>query len=265
MALAPAAPAGAEGPPPAAPAAALEAARGSQIVLLGETHDNPHHHALQAAIVGALRPAAIVFEMLSPAQAARLEGLTGRTEPALREALGWDGSGWPDFAMYYPIFAAAPGAAVLGAGVPAEALRRAIADGAAAAFGPAAGRYGLEDALPPPELAARTDLQNEAHCGALPAEILPGMVEAQRLRDAAFARTALEALDRHGPPVVVIAGRGHVRRDWGIPAALAAAAPQIPVAAIALSETVPEDPGGRFDAEIVTPAPPREDPCAAFD
>ncbi len=61
-------------------------------------------------------------------------------------------------------------------------------EGAAAVFGAAAARFGLDAPLPEDEQAAREAEQAEAHCGALPAEMLPGMVEAQRLRDAALAR-----------------------------------------------------------------------------
>ncbi len=233
-------------------------------MLLGETHDNPAHHRLQAEFTAELAPRALVFEMLSPEQAAALDGLADRSEPSMRAALGWDGSGWPDFAMYYPIFTAAPEAAVLGAALPRETLRAAISGGAAAAFGDGALRYGLAADLPATQLEDRLGLQRDAHCGALPEEMLPGMVEAQRLRDAAFARTALDALERYGAPVVVIAGRGHVRRDWGMPAALAAAAPDVRVAAIALSEHGEEDPGDRFDVQIATEPAPRGDPCAAF-
>jgi hypothetical protein len=56
-------------------------------------------------------------------------------------------------------------------------------------------------------------------------EILPGFVEAQRLRDAALAEAALAALEAHGAPVAIITGNGHARRDWGVPAVLAVAAP----------------------------------------
>jgi len=45
---------------------------GARIVFLGEVHDNPHHHRNQARAVAATGPAALVFEMLSPAQAARV-------------------------------------------------------------------------------------------------------------------------------------------------------------------------------------------------
>ena len=45
----------------------IAAARRADIVLLGEIHDNPEHHANQAAIVRALQPAALVFEMFPQA------------------------------------------------------------------------------------------------------------------------------------------------------------------------------------------------------
>ena len=42
-------------------------ARHADITVLGEIHDNPGHHANQAAIVKALQPAALVFEMFPQA------------------------------------------------------------------------------------------------------------------------------------------------------------------------------------------------------
>ena len=84
---------------------------GAEVVILGEIHDNPAHHANQAAAVAAMQPTAIVFEMLTPEQAAWVTPENRGDAAALGEALGWDGSGWPDFSMYHPIFTAAPGAA----------------------------------------------------------------------------------------------------------------------------------------------------------
>ena len=152
------------------------AAGAFDVHVLGEVHDNPTHHAEQARRVTEIVPAALVFEMLTEAQAARaLPELRG-DPTALEEALGWAESGWPDFTMYYPVFAAAPEARILGAAVPRAAARAAMRDGLAATFGDEAGRYGLTEALPPAEQAQRETLQQEAHCGALPDEMLPAMV-----------------------------------------------------------------------------------------
>jgi uncharacterized iron-regulated protein len=93
--------------------------------------------------------------------------------------------------------------------------------------------------------------------------VLPGMVEAQRLRDAALARAALEAMTATGGPVVVITGNGHARRDLGIPSVLALAAPKLRVLSIGqLEGSAGQD--QPFDLWVVTGTVARGDPCAAF-
>ncbi|RBI87167.1 hypothetical protein DRV85_03320 [Rhodosalinus halophilus] len=233
----------------------------AEVVILGEVHDNPWHHENQAAAVAALGPAAIVFEMLTPEQADRVTPELMTDAPALAEALDWAESGWPDFAMYAPIFAAAPQARVFGAAVPREALREVVAgEGGLPEDAP---RWGLDAALPAEQQTAREAMQAEAHCDALPESMLPGMVRAQRVRDAALARAALRALDETGGPVAVITGNGHARTDWGIPAKLARAAPGISVLSVGQLEAAPEaDPP--YDLWLVTPEAERPDPCAAF-
>ncbi|HEU0223595.1 MAG TPA: ChaN family lipoprotein, partial [Paracoccaceae bacterium] len=57
------------------PGTANEAPMRPDILLVGEIHDNPHHHARQAEIAASHRPAAIVFEMIEAAQEERLNGL----------------------------------------------------------------------------------------------------------------------------------------------------------------------------------------------
>lgn len=234
----------------------------ADVVVLGEVHDNPGHHANQARAVAAIAPRALVFEMLTPTQAAQAPA-DRKDAGRLAEALGWAGSGWPDFALYHPIFLAAPEARIYGANVPREGLRAAINTGAADAFGPDAGRYGLDKTLIPEDQAAREAEQAEAHCGALPPEMLPGMVQAQRLRDAALARAAEVALRDTGGPVVVITGSGHARRDTGVPAVLALADPLLRVLSVGQLEAEPGT-DAPFDLWLIAPAPPREDPCLAF-
>ncbi len=244
------------------PACAMAQA-GFDIVVLGEVHDNPAHHLTQAGIVAGLKPAAVVWEMLPPDAAARVAGVGTADAGRLAAALGWEALGWPDFAIYHPVFVAAGEAVHLGAALPGPDVRRAYEAGAAAVFGQDAAAFGLGP-LDPADQAAREAEQAAAHCGALPQEMLPGMVEVQRLRDAAFARTALAAFDAQGGPVVVITGTGHARRDRGVPAAIGAARPEVRVWALGQFEAEPEA-GAPFDAVAVTDAPPRADPCAVFD
>lgn len=236
--------------------------RGADVVILGEVHDNPAHHANQARAVAAIAPRALVFEMLEPGHARMATPELRGDADGLARAFAWKERGWPDFAMYNPILAAAPDAAIFGGALPRETVRRAMSVGAAAVLGAEAGRFGLGLPLDPGEQAAREAEQQEAHCNALPADMLAGMVEAQRLRDAAIARAVIAAYEETGGPVAVIAGNGHARNDWGVPAMLPGHG-GIDVLAVGQFETgAPEAPP--YDFWLVTDPAPRPDPCAAF-
>ncbi len=245
---------------------------GAGIVILGEIHDNPHHHEKQAEIVGAIQPQAIVFEMLEPASARLVTPENRFDKDRLATILGWAESGWPDFSMYHPIFTAAPEAAIFGAALPREDVRRSVSEGAAAVFGGSAVLFGIDQPLPEEQHSQRIDLQREAHCNAMPEKLLPGMVEAQRLRDAALARATVAAFAHaqavsDQPKVVVIAGNGHAREDWGVPALLDvyyASDPDAPErhALGQFEEDMPE--GAPYSGTLSAPAPDREDPCLAF-
>ena len=237
----------------AAPAVAQD------IHVLGEVHDNPLHHIEQANQVAAIAPSAIVFEMLTPDQAA-LVNANDRKDPNLGTIIGWEEAGWPDFAIYAPIFAASD-APVYGAALPRDTVIAAITSSAAEVFGEGAERYGLT-MLSDDLRAVMEAEQAEAHCDALPAEMLPGMVEAQRLRDAHFARATLAAYDETGGPVVLITGNGHARIDRAVPAYITRVRPDLTVHALGILE-IPED-DAPFDTVIVTAPAERDDPCAAF-
>lgn len=241
-----------------------ETARTAQIIFLGEQHDNPDHHAVQAAWVAALAPRALVFEMLTPEQAALVTPQNRVDAVGLEAVLGWNASGWPDFAMYYPIFAAAPEAEIFGAGVPRDRVRALMQEDLAQVVDPeTATRFGLDAHLPPDQQVLREDLQRSAHCDALPEELLPRMVSVQRLRDAALADAALDALERLGGPVVVITGNGHAREDWGAPFLLRQAADDVKIFSLGQGEAGQMPPGG-FAATRDAAAVDRGDPCDAF-
>ncbi|MFV0512990.1 MAG: ChaN family lipoprotein [Jhaorihella sp.] len=260
----------------AIPAAAVRAASlsaellagmaAADVVLLGEVHDNPGHHAVQAAAVAALRPGAVVWEMLGPETAARFRA-GWLDDPGHRaQALEWAEAGWPGFDMYVPIMRAADGAQVYGGLVPRKVATAAMEQGLAAVFGSEAAEYGLMIPLSGAERAAREADQARAHCDALPAEMLPLMVDVQRLRDAVLARAVVAAAERQGAegggPVVVITGNGHARTDRGVPEVLARVRPGLRVFALGQSEDGAIE--GSFDAVLDSPAPDRPDPCAVF-
>jgi uncharacterized iron-regulated protein len=229
------------------------------VLILGEYHDNPHHHARQQNAVTQISPKAVVFEMLTPDEAAQLQD-TARTKEAMTAAT--DGFHWSNIADYAHILASSD--VIIGAALPREDMRKAFTEGAAAVFGTNAADYGLTDPLPEAEQSAREQLQFAAHCEAMPLAMMGGMVEAQRLRDASFARAVLQAIDTYGAPVILITGNGHARTDWGVPAYLARVRPDLVVESVGQGEArvAPE---GTFswvhDHAFV---PEREDPCKAF-
>lgn len=207
--------------------------------------------------------------MIEPGAALRVTPDVRENAAILGTLLGWEEAGWPDFSMYYPIFAAAPDAAIFGGGVPGGEARRAVSEGAASVYGEGAALFGLNAALPPDEQAAREAEQFAAHCDAMPESLMSGMVEAQRLRDAALARATVEAWEHaraasDTPRVVVIAGNGHAREDWGLPAMLRAYfGTDVEVAALGQYETeAPDD--APYSETLVTEPAERADPCLAF-
>ncbi|MDB2407759.1 ChaN family lipoprotein [Jannaschia sp.] len=217
-----------------------------QVYVLGEVHDNPAHHEMQGALIAQIAPTAVVFEMLTGEQADRLDLDTPRDPQILEQVLGWSEMGWPDIAIYLPVFEAIEVPILGGGGAPGDLSA-----------------FGLDMPLPDAEQAAREALQLAAHCDALPVNLLPRFVTRQRELDAQLAARTLEALDRYGAPVVLIAGNGHARADWGVPAAIARVRSDLEVVAVVQGEGGAIPPGG--DVALTAPAPEgRADPCDAF-
>lgn len=236
----------------------------ADVIFLGEQHDNSGHHAVQAAWVATLQPRALVFEMLTEEQADRATPVVRHNEDLLESAFGWEVAGWPDFSMYFPIFAAAPDAEIVGAAVPRAVLGDIMQRDISAVLAPEqVARFELDAPLPDAQQEARQALQRRAHCDALPEEFLPKMVMVQRVRDASLAAAAADAFRATGGPVVVITGNGHARQDWGAPFLLQQAEAGLKVFALGQGEdgSVPE---GMFEIIVDGPSVDRGDPCDAF-
>lgn len=231
----------------------LEAAIEAQIVILGERHDNPIHHEMQAEIVRVIDPAGLAFEMIQRA-----------AEDAVNEQrLGWENERWSNWDDYRQILEAAPDARITGGGVDRDMLRSSVKLGAALAWGEEGARYRLLDQLPMDVTDAMIEEQRVAHCDGLPKHMLPGMVEAQQLRDAAFADAALRLVEGGYAPAVLITGNGHARTDRGSPLYMRRAAPDVSVLSIGIVEADgPTD--VPYDFVIYTEIHEREDPCVAF-
>lgn len=243
-------------------------ARTARFVLLGEIHDNADHHRLQARLLTRLAaegpPPAVVFEMLASDRQEAVDAFRasgGRDPDLLAERVDWTGSGWPDFDLYRPVFAAAldAGLPLLAAGLP----RGEPPGGGDPAWRE---RFGLDAPLPATQQAARIEEMYAGHCELVPRERLGPMVEIQRARDAQMADALLRGARLQGRAVLV-AGAGHVERR-GVPAALArAGVPEGEIFSVGFLEVDPkrrrieEVDGGDFDVVMLTPGAEREDPC----
>ncbi|MEM8653944.1 MAG: ChaN family lipoprotein [Pseudomonadota bacterium] len=229
------------------------------VLILGEFHDNPTHHAEQAKATRLVAPKAVVFEMLTPDEAAALAD-TPRDPDSMITAT--EGVHWTNIADYADVLAASP--VIVGAALSRDDMRAAFAKGAADVFGPGADAFGLTDPLPEDEQTIRELGQFDAHCEAMPLKMMGGMVEAQRLRDASFARTVIDTIETYGSPVILITGNGHARMDWGVPLYLRRARPDLEVTSVGQGERQ-EPPDGVFSWTLNgAPSPDRSDPCAVF-
>ncbi len=252
------------------------AARG-RFVLLGETHDNADHHALQVRLLEAVlasgRRPALGFEMLDAEQQPAVDAVLAGPAPspaALSAAVGWDRSGWPPFALYAPIFERGLDARlpIVAANLSRPAAREVIHRGAGAL--PPALRTLLDRAGPlsPEEERARREEMAASHCGHLPEAFLGPMVLSQRARDAQLAAALAAGATDDG--AVLVTGGEHAREDRGAGAFLPlAGAEEDAVVSVAFREVNPEErtpPAGSspWDFVVFTPGVDRGDPCAGM-
>ena len=235
---------------------------GADVIVLGEVHDNASHHQLQAQLIQALHPSAVVWEMITQAQAEILTPELLQGSEKTGQALDWGNSGWPDFALYAPVFQAAANVPHYGALVPRTASQAALKAGVASHFGKDAARFGLDQPLVAAEQTQREADQLANHCNAMPTEMLPMLVDFQRLRDTSLAAAAERAFIQKGSPVVVITGNGHARTDRGLPVYLSRAAPDLVIHSLGQMEA--GQISGVFDLLANAPAVDRPDPCLAF-
>jgi uncharacterized iron-regulated protein len=255
----------------------------ADFLLLGERHDNPDHHQLQAEILRSLiglgRRPAVGFEMFGLDDATAIaDHLAAAPNDAagLGRAVNWNKRGWPDWAMYQPIAEAALAAKlrIVATNLPLATARTMSRDGSAALEPRAKRELGLDRPLSDVMFATMAaDIRN-AHCGYGSEESVKAMVDVQRARDAQMAHSLIAAGDPDG--AILVAGAGHVRNDNGIPIHLTQKAPGKQVISIAFLEVInqkPEPqnyaqayPNGRlpFDYVWFTPRVDDEDPCEKF-
>jgi uncharacterized iron-regulated protein len=251
----------------------------ADFVLLGEKHDNADHHLLQARLLQGLidrgRKPALRLEMVTPDQEPALRAWQAkhpRDASALGTALDWQASGWPEFALYQPIFevALAAGLDIGAANLNRATVKAVMQHGASALDDATVDRLGLRA---PVDETVRDAMAAEiiaSHCNQLPRAAADPMAFAQRARDAVMADALLQV---PSGGAVLIAGNGHVRRDRAVPEHIRRRAAERTVQVLSLVEV--QDgvltPAAALGTEGITadflwftPRVDDEDPCAHF-
>jgi uncharacterized iron-regulated protein len=251
----------------------------TQYVLLGEVHDNGIHHRLRRDLIAALvrsgRRPAVAMEQFDREQQPAMDRAIAeapRDPERLRVASGFNNLGWnwPDYA---PIISLAleAGLPLLAANLSRDQAFRIATSNAAAVLGEqTADTLGLNKPMPPAAQRKLERVIDDGHCGKAPATIRPGMVAAQRARDAVMAQIVAKNADNG---IVLIAGNGHVRRDFGVPLYLQDGTAPANILAVGFIEAQdrqlkPADYYDRADPEydyiVFTERVAREDPCATL-
>ncbi|MEX2614671.1 MAG: ChaN family lipoprotein [Alphaproteobacteria bacterium] len=224
----------------------IRALAAADLIFLGEKHDNPDHHLLQAWLLDQLAAAGkrpgIVFEMIDEDRQGIIDThVAEHTEnaAALGTALEWGESGWPDWLEYEPLFQSAlrHRLPVVAGSLPRADIRNVGRKGVSALPDDRRRRLGLDAALPEKTQAVLLDIVARGHCGLMPRESLTPMVAVQRVRDAVLADNMIRAFERpETDSAVLIAGAGHARRDLAAPRTAASLAPQAETVTLAFIE-----------------------------
>lgn len=268
----------------------------ADVLVLGEVHDNSHHHALRARIIARFAKEkrgriGVVMEHIRTTEAAalvRFQAGIDRTKPqywksaaaGLGPALAWDKSGWPKWDMFLPMAEAAfqANAKIYAGDVPRDEMRSVARKGLAVLPEPRRRALRLDAPLPAGELDSLLTELEASHCGLIPKAAFGTMAEAQRLRDATLADATIVAARLNGA-VVLLAGNGHVRDDRGVPWYIRRSGAGLDVATVLFVEAPADaskshdptsglrrasDGKAAADAVVVTERMERADPCIAM-
>lgn len=255
----------------------------ARIVLLGEQHDNPDHHRLQAFVLERMgeigRRPVMVFEMIDRDRQQAVDACRAarRCRAAdLAAAAEWNERGWPDWQLYAPVLSQVTDQELLvvAGGLGREQIRAVVQSGNDALDPDLRERLDVDAKLSLKTREAMVEEIRVSHCGHPPQQLINGMVTAQRLKDAYMA-SQLAATQTSGT-TVLIAGNGHTRNDWGVPAHLQRMVPSAARLSIAFLEvrdelTDPSDYAQLFGASALpfdlvwfTARVDETDPCEQF-
>lgn len=251
----------------------------ADVLLLGETHDNPQHHDLQlkllkARIESGARPALLMEQLDTESQPA-LDLALADSDPgvALNTATGL--ITFTDRQFYRPFLAVAIDnkLPVIAANISSRQLQPVIWNGFAAYDAAALKRMAVDEVWSDSRQTYMLSHIGGAHCGQIRDELRAGLTRSQRLRDALMADAAVSSIGRG---IVAIVGSSHARRDIGMPLYLAARDPAAHIFSIGFVEVIPGlDEPETYETASASGNPPfdviwfssrvdRADPCADF-
>ena len=239
----------------------IEKIKRANYILLGEFHDNASHHQLRGDLILRLNQSKqiVVVEYLLAGKEVQF---SGSTLESLHTA-GFNSKAWP-WLIYGPLFeqlriSQRP---IVGSNLD-RSISKAIFSGENNPIPSALKVDYQKSSLSVPAMAALEQDLIEGHCGKLPPAYLKPMMLVQRLTDISMARVLLERSSG-----ILLAGNGHIRKDYGVPQVLKAVAPHQSVVNIAFTEDDGLDSKtvasyrDRYDYVWLTKPIERKDPCA---
>ena len=224
----------------------LQALLPTDIILLGEKHDNPDHHTLQAWVLRQVlqvgRRPGVVFEMMTEDQQAVIEQYE-RQQPEdamlLGKALAWESSGWPAWTQYQPLadLAVGHGLPIIAGNLSRELTKNIQRFGFFAIPGTRRTRLGLNAPMTEDLFTTMQRDMKPTHCQEPSALQLLRMVLVQHARDAVMAEHLTRTLSHpETDGAVLIAGSWHTRTDYGVPAHVRRMAPDATIHSLAFIE-----------------------------
>lgn len=230
-------------------------------ILLGEFHDNPSHHQLRGEFILRLNKPkqAVIVEYLLAGKEVRF---TDSTLDSLHAA-GFNSKAWP-WSIYSPLFeqlriSQRP---IFGSNLD-RSISKAIFSGEPNPIPVQFKTDYQKSTLSGSAMSALEQDLIDGHCGKLPPTYLKPMMMVQRLTDISMAQALLER-----PSGILLAGNGHIRKDYGVPQVLKAIAPHRSVVNIAFieddgldSKNLAKD-RDRYDYVWLSKPIERKDPCA---
>ena len=237
--------------------------RAADMLLLGELHDNIYHHRERALLLTQLgvKDWTIVAEHMpvdgKPVfSASLLEAL----EQAGFDKKAW---GWPLHEVLFEEIRNS-GARLIGGNLVKGQAKELAKNGSGSL--PLKMRAALERAALDAQSAKALSADLiDGHCKQLPEKYLASMQLIQRATDTSFALAMLE-----NKKSILVAGNGHVRKDYGVPQVLHAIAPEMKVVSIGFHErdeenkALPHLLSDQYDFVWITEAVSRDDPCQGF-